>query len=83
MPAEFQRLRGYDITPYLPVLTGHIIGSREVSTRFLNDFRRTLADLMAEHKYAAFSKKAHAMGVGTHPEAGGPHAGPMLSLIHI
>jgi hypothetical protein len=80
MPAEFQRLRGYDITPYLPVLTGHIIGSREVSTRFLNDFRRTLADLMAEHKYAAFSKKAHAMGVGTHPEAGGPHAGPMDAL---
>jgi alpha-L-rhamnosidase/F5/8 type C domain len=80
MPAEFQRLRGYDIKPYLPVLAGHIIGSREVSTRFLNDFRRTLADLMAEHKYAAFSKKAHAMGVGTHPEAGGPHAGPMDAL---
>jgi alpha-L-rhamnosidase/F5/8 type C domain len=80
MPGEFQRLRGYDLKPYLPVLAGHIIGSREVSTRFLNDFRRTLADLMAENKYAAFSEKAHAMGVGTHPEAGGPHAGPMDAL---
>jgi hypothetical protein len=80
MPEEFLRLRGYDIKPYLPVLAGHLIGSREVSTRFLNDFRRTLADLMAENKYAAFSEKAHAMGVGTHPESGGPHAGPMDAL---
>jgi hypothetical protein len=80
MPEEFQRLRGYDIKPYLPVLAGHIIGNRETSTRFLNDFRRTLADLMAENKYAGFSEKSHALGLGTHPESGGPHAGPMDAL---
>jgi hypothetical protein len=80
MPAEFKRLRGYDIEPWLPVLAGHIIGSRDGSTRFLNDFRRTLADLMAENKYEGFSKRAHAMGAGIHPEAGGPHAGPMDAL---
>ncbi len=80
MPDEFKRLRGYDIKPYLPVLAGHIVGSRELSTRFLNDFRRTLADLMAENKYAAFSEKSHAMGLGIHPESGGPHAGPMDAL---
>nr|MCU0753125.1 hypothetical protein [Akkermansiaceae bacterium] len=80
MPEEFQRLRGYDIKPYLPVLAGHIIGNRETSTRFLNDFRRTLADLMAENKYAGFSEKSHALGLGIHPESGGPHAGPMDAL---
>jgi hypothetical protein len=80
MPGEFKRLRGYDIKPYLPVLAGHIVGSRDVSTRFLNDFRRTLADLMAENKYAGFSEKAHAIGLGIHPESGGPHAGPMDAL---
>ncbi len=80
MPDEFKRLRGYDIKPFLPVLAGHIIGNRATSNRFLNDFRRTLADLMAENKYAGFSEKAHALGLGIHPESGGPHAGPMDAL---
>jgi hypothetical protein len=80
MPEQFQRLRGYDITPWLPVLAGHIVGSREQSTRFLNDFRRTLADLMAENKYTGFSENAQALGLGIHPESGGPHAGPMDAL---
>jgi hypothetical protein len=80
MPDEFKRLRGYDIKPFLPVLAGHIIGDRATSTRFLNDFRRTLADLMAGNKYVGFSEKAHALGLGIHPESGGPHAGPMDAL---
>jgi hypothetical protein len=80
MPEEFKRLRGYDIKPFLPVIAGRIVGSREVSTRFLNDFRRTLADLMTENKYEGFAEKAHAVGLGIHPESGGPHAGPMDAL---
>jgi hypothetical protein len=80
MPEQFRRLRGYDITPWLPVLTGRVVGDRESSTRFLNDFRRTLADLIAENKYAAFAEKARAVGAGIHPESGGPHAGPMDAL---
>jgi hypothetical protein len=80
MPCEFQRLRGYDIRPWLPALAGTTVGSPEKTTRFLNDFRRTLADLMAENNYERFSEKAHALGLGTHPEAGGPHAGPMDAL---
>jgi hypothetical protein len=80
MPQEFKRLRGYDITPMLPVIAGRIIGDRETSTRFLEDFRRTIADLMAENKYQRFSERAHAAGLGIHPESGGPHAGPMDAL---
>lgn len=83
MPGEFRRLRGYDISPWLPVLAGRVVGNRDRSTRFLNDFRRTLADLMAENKYAGFSEKAHRLGIGTHPEAGGPHAGPMDALLNL
>ena len=37
--------RGYDPTPYLPALTGRIVGDAETSDRFLWDFRRTLADI--------------------------------------
>jgi hypothetical protein len=80
MPGEFKRLRGYDLTPFLPVLAGVRIGDSLTTTRFLNDFRRTLADLMAENKYAGFREKAHALGLGIHPESGGPHAGPMDAL---
>jgi (4-O-methyl)-D-glucuronate---lignin esterase len=43
---EFQKRRGYDPTPYLPVLTGRIVDSSEVSDRSLWDFRRTIADLL-------------------------------------
>ena len=43
--AHFKTLRGYDATPWLPVLTGRIVESSAASDRFLWDFRKTLADL--------------------------------------
>ncbi|HPP25135.1 MAG TPA: glycosyl hydrolase [Phycisphaerae bacterium] len=69
---EFKSRRGYDPTPYLPVLTGKIIDSRDVSNRFLWDYRRTIADLFASGHYARMRELAHAKGLGTHPESGGP-----------
>ncbi len=80
MPRQFHRLRGYPMTPYMPALAGYVVESREVSTRFLNDFRRTLADLIAENKYATFAEYAHRHGLGIHPESGGPHAAPIDAL---
>ncbi|HEX7632446.1 MAG TPA: glycosyl hydrolase, partial [Lacunisphaera sp.] len=50
-PAEFRRRVGYAITPYLPALVGYFVGDAGVSERFLYDFRRVQADLMAEHYY--------------------------------
>ncbi|RYG59337.1 glycoside hydrolase family 2, partial [bacterium] len=38
---------GYDATPFLPVLSGRIIGSAEQSNRFLWDMRRFVADRIA------------------------------------
>jgi hypothetical protein len=46
MRAEFQRLRGYDPSPYLPVITGRVVDSLEVSERFLWDLRQTISDLL-------------------------------------
>lgn len=77
---EFERRRGYDPRPYLPALVGFVVGDRETSNRFLNDFRRTLADLIADGKYATFREFAHAKGLGIHPESGGPHAAPIDAL---
>ena len=77
LPAEFKKRRGYDITPWMPVIAGNIVESREASSRFLNDFRRTLGDLAIDNHYKPFLKWAHARGFQIHPESGGPHVVPI------
>ncbi len=69
MIAQFQRLRGYDPTPWLPALTGTIIGSRAQSDAFLYDYRRTLAELIASEHYGEIAKTAHAHGLTLYGEA--------------
>jgi hypothetical protein len=51
MMTEFKTRRGYDILPWLPVLSGRVVESAEASDRFLWDFRRTLEELVAEYHY--------------------------------
>jgi len=70
--AEFLARRGYDLLPYLPVLAGRIIESREVANRFLWDYRRTIGDLFAANHYRRLRELAQRHGLGTHPESGGP-----------
>ena len=69
MLAQFQALRGYDATPYLPALTGTLIGTRADTDKFLYDWRRTLADLMASEHYGTVAKAAHAAGLKVYGEA--------------
>ncbi|MEO6092075.1 MAG: glycosyl hydrolase [Novosphingobium sp.] len=69
MIAQFRRLRGYDPTPWLPALTGTIIGSRRQSDAFLYDYRRTLADLMASEHYGTVAAVAHENGLKVYGEA--------------
>lgn len=69
MPGHFRRLRGYDMLPWLPALTGQIVGSREQSDKFLFDFRRTIADLHASEHYANVARVAHANGLSVYGEA--------------
>ncbi|PAL21762.1 glycosyl hydrolase [Sphingopyxis sp. GW247-27LB] len=78
LPAEFSKRAGYAITPYLPALTGRIVGDLDASNRFLFDFRRTLADLTADNYYGRMQEHARAAGLNFHVEAYGP--GPFDSL---
>jgi hypothetical protein len=71
MIGEFRRRRGYDPTPYLPVLTGYVVQSADVSDRFLWDFRRTLADMWAEYHYGAMAGMLKQRGLGIYAEAAG------------
>ncbi len=45
----FQKRRGYDLLPYLPVVTGRVVESLEVSERFLWDLRQTVSEMIVEH----------------------------------
>jgi len=77
---EFEKLRGYDMMPYLPVLTNKIVGDRELSNRFLEDFRLTVGELLADQNYAILRDLAHTQGVLLNGETGGPHAAPIDAL---
>ncbi len=45
----FKERLGYDPLPYLPVLDGSVVGSPDISERFLWDLRRLVADLISEN----------------------------------
>jgi hypothetical protein len=77
---QFIKRRGYDPLPYMGALTGEIIDSRDISDRFLFDWRKTVADLIAERHYAVFADYAKKRGLDFHPESGGPHGAPIDAL---
>jgi len=69
---EFKKYRGYDATPYLPALSGYIIGDAAITDRFLNDYRKTLGDCMADEHYKRFADLCHEHGMLVQNEASGP-----------
>lgn len=69
---RFREYRGYDPVPYLPVLSGYLIGSAELSDRFLYDYRKTVADCMADGHYRTFAERCHEHGLLVQDESAGP-----------
>ena len=80
LPREFKKTNGYDITKYFPVITGLIVENRDVSNRFLYDFRRTISDLICKNHYGRFKALARQYRLSIHPESGGPHPAPIDAL---
>ncbi len=60
---DFIRLRGYDPMPYLPTVTGRVIGGGEQSEKFLWDLRRTVCDLFDENYYGYMAELCHQHGL--------------------
>ena len=69
MMAEFKKRRGYDATPWLPVLTGQVVESAEASDQFLWDFRKTIADLIAYEHYGQVQASLKERGIGHYGES--------------
>ncbi len=79
-PGEFKKFRGYELQKFMPVLAGRIVENRDITDRFLHDFRKTIGDCVAEYHYQLFYNLAHKYGLGIHPESGGPHSAPVDAL---
>jgi len=69
---EFRQRRGYDLTPFLPVMaSGRIVESLDVSERFLWDLRRTIADLIADNYWGRLAELCHEHGIRLMAQASG------------
>ena len=68
---EFRKRRGYDPLPYLPAMTGRVVGSLEISERFLGDVRRTIQDLLLDNYAGRLRSLAHQHGMRLSIEAYG------------
>jgi hypothetical protein len=69
MIAQFKTRRGYDPLPWMPVLTGQIVGSAEASDQFLWDFRKTIGDLIADEHYGQVQASLKERGIGHYGES--------------
>jgi len=61
--ADFQKRYGYDPLPFLPVMTGRIVGSVDQSDRFLWDLRRLVADRIAQDYVGGLRDLCHEHGM--------------------
>ena len=59
----FETRMGYSIRPWLPVFAKRIVGSTEATERFLDDFRRVLADLFADNYIGRLAERCHEFGL--------------------
>ena len=68
MADEFRRVAGYDLQPWLPALFGYVIDNPDVTSRFLDDWRRTQNDLFVHKFYKRMADNAHSLGLQVHYE---------------
>ena len=61
--ADFQKRYGYNPLPFLPVMTGRIVGSVDQSDRFLWDLRRLVADRVARDYVGGLRDLCHEHGM--------------------
>ncbi len=69
MIAQFKKRRGYNPLPWMPVLAGKIVESAQASDQFLWDFRKTIADLIADEHYGELEAVLHERGMGHYGES--------------
>jgi hypothetical protein len=61
--AQFAARRGYDARPWLPALVGVVVESARESDKFLWDWRKTLAESLADSHYGTIKEVVHERGL--------------------
>ena len=62
---DFKQVYGYDPVPFIPALNGVVVGSPEITDRFLCDLRRLVADQVAYEYVAGLREVSHEHGFTT------------------
>jgi len=70
----FRQRRGYDPTPYIPILFGWTVENKEITGRFKYDYRKTLSDLVIDNHYRKANEICHEYGLYMRAESGAPAA---------
>jgi len=65
MIERFEKVYGYSPVPYIPVLYGTVVGSPDLSDRFLWDLRRLVADRVAYDYVGGLREICHQHGLTT------------------
>lgn len=65
MLERFKKVYGYDPLPYLPALYGKVVGNEDVSSRFLWDLRRLIADGVSYDYVGGLRDICHQHGLTT------------------
>jgi len=81
-PDEFEKLNGYSINKWIPVLCGEMVESSKNTESFLYDYRRTIATLIENNYFKYFADLCHRSGLEMHGEViyAGPHLPPIDEL---
>lgn len=61
----FKDAYGYDPVPFIPALGGTVVGSNDITDRFLWDLRRLVADMVAYEYVAGLRDVSHEHGLTT------------------
>lgn len=73
MREEFEKRRGYELAPWLPVLAGRIVEGETATAAFKKDFQRTIEDLYRDCYWSTPGPLAHSAGLKFSAE---PYVGP-------
>ena len=69
---EFQRRRGYNLRPFLPVLAGTGMVDAATTASVVRDYRLTISELIADNHYGRLQRLAHENGLAFYSECAGP-----------
>ena len=72
MELQFRQFTNYDLRKWIPALFGYIIKDPETTTKFLNDWRRVLGNLLTENFFGNMAVRAqkHGMSISYETAAG-------------